>query len=74
MLDQFQVDLTSPAKSREIDSPGNLTVGENAIKGGSKPSRVDRARQVFCNLTVDERCGLKGPLRAPGDSSRPPRD
>jgi cytoskeletal protein CcmA (bactofilin family) len=66
---KFQADLTIDGKVEgEIASPGNLTVGENAeIRGEIKTKSVTVHGKVWGNITVDERCELKGRSVLQGD-------
>src|SRR5206468_7975849 len=66
---KFQADLTIDGKVEgEIASPGNLTVGENAeIRGEIKTKSVTVHGKIFGNITVDERCELKGRSVLQGD-------
>jgi cytoskeletal protein CcmA (bactofilin family) len=66
---KFQNDLTIDGKVEgEIASPGNLTIGENAeIRGEIKTKSVSVHGKVFGNITVDERCELKGRSVLQGD-------
>jgi cytoskeletal protein CcmA (bactofilin family) len=66
---KFQNDLTIDGKVEgEIASPGNLTVGENAeIRGEIKTKSVTVHGKVHGNITVDERCELKGRSVLQGD-------
>src|SRR5438270_5785071 len=66
---KFQNDLTIDGKVEgEIASPGNLTVGENAeIRGEIKTKSVTVHGKVHGNITVDERCELKGRSVLNGD-------
>jgi cytoskeletal protein CcmA (bactofilin family) len=66
---KFQADLTIDGKVEgEIASPGNLTIGENAeIRGEIKTKSVTVHGKVFGNITVDERCELKGRSVLQGD-------
>jgi len=59
---KFQNELTVDGKIEgEISSPGVLTVGENSeIKGEIKTKSVTVFGKVHGNITVDERCELKG--------------
>ncbi|MDP9291653.1 MAG: polymer-forming cytoskeletal protein [Verrucomicrobiota bacterium] len=52
----------------EINSPGVLTVGENAeIRGEIKTKSVTVLGKVHGNITVDERCELKTRAQLIGD-------
>ena len=66
---KFQNELTVDGKIEgEISSPGVLTVGENSeIKGEIKTKSVTVFGQVHGNITVDERCELKGRAVLYGD-------
>jgi cytoskeletal protein CcmA (bactofilin family) len=66
---KFQNDLTVDGKIEgEITSPGMLTVGENAdIRGEIKTKSVTVFGKVNGNITVDERCELKGRAQLIGD-------
>ena len=59
---KFQNELTVDGKIEgEINSPGVLTVGENSeIKGEIKTKSVTVYGKVHGNITVEERCELKG--------------
>ena len=66
---KFQNELTVDGKVEgEINSSGTLTVGENAeIKGEIKTKSVTVLGKVHGNITVDERCELKGHAVLYGD-------
>lgn len=66
---KFQNDLTIDGKIEgEINSPGMLTVGENAeVRGEIKTKSVTVLGKVNGNITVDERCELKGRAQLIGD-------
>jgi cytoskeletal protein CcmA (bactofilin family) len=66
---KFQNDLTVDGKIEgEITSPGTLTVGENSeIKGEIKTKSVTVYGKVHGNITVEERCELKGRASLYGD-------
>lgn len=66
---KFQNDLTIDGKIEgEINSPGNLTVGENAeVRGEIKTKSVIVLGKVNGNITVEERCELKGRAQLIGD-------
>ena len=66
---KFQNELTVDGKIEgEISSPGVLTVGENSeIKGEIKTKSVTVFGKVHGNITVDERCELKGRAVLYGD-------
>jgi cytoskeletal protein CcmA (bactofilin family) len=66
---KFQNDLTIDGKIEgEINSPGTLTVGENAeVRGEIKTKSVTVLGKVNGNITVDERCELKGRAQLIGD-------
>jgi cytoskeletal protein CcmA (bactofilin family) len=52
----------------EISSPGTLTLGENAeIRGEVKTKSVTVLGRVHGNITVEERCELKGHSVLMGD-------
>lgn len=56
----------------EINSPGKLTIGENAeIRGEIKVGSVSLYGKVFGNITVDERCDLKSNAQLIGDLKAP---
>ena len=66
---KFQNELTVDGKIEgEISSPGVLTVGENSeIKGEIKTKSVTVFGKVHGNITVEERCELKGRAVLYGD-------
>ncbi|MEY5026848.1 MAG: hypothetical protein RLZZ244_2376 [Verrucomicrobiota bacterium] len=66
---KFQNDLTIDGKIEgEIQSPGILTVGENAeIRGEIKTKSVTVFGKVHGNITVEERCELKSRAVLQGD-------
>jgi cytoskeletal protein CcmA (bactofilin family) len=66
---KFQNDLTIDGKVEgEINSAGTLTIGENAeIKGEIKTKSVVVHGRVNGNITVEERCELKGRAILHGD-------
>jgi cytoskeletal protein CcmA (bactofilin family) len=66
---KFQNDLTIDGKIEgEINSPGSLTVGENAeVRGEIKTKSVIVLGKVNGNITVEERCELKGRAQLIGD-------
>ncbi len=66
---KFQNDLIIDGKIEgEINSPGTLTVGENAeIRGEIKTKSVTVLGKVNGNITVDERCELKARAQLIGD-------
>lgn len=66
---KFQNDLMVDGKVEgEIHSPGVLVVGENAeIRGEIKTKSVTVHGKVHGNITVDERCELKGRAVLQGD-------
>ena len=66
---KFQNELTVDGKIEgEINSPGVLTVGENSeIKGEIKTKSVTVYGKVNGNITVEERCELKGHAVLHGD-------
>src|SRR5438477_3471975 len=66
---KFQNELTVDGKVEgEINSNGALTVGENAeIKGEIKTKSVIVLGKVHGNITVEERCELKGHAVLYGD-------
>jgi len=66
---KFQNDLIIDGKIEgEITSPGVLTVGENAeVRGEIKTKSVTVLGKVHGNITVDERCELKGRAQLMGD-------
>ena len=66
---KFQNELTVDGKVEgEITSTGILTVGENSeIKGEIKTKSVTVLGKVHGNITVEERCELKGRAVLYGD-------
>lgn len=66
---KFQNELVIDGKVEgEITSTGVLTVGENAeIRGEIKTKSVTVFGKVHGNITVDERCELKGRAVLQGD-------
>jgi len=66
---KFQNDLIIDAKVEgEILSPGILIVGENAeVRGEIKTKSVTVHGKVQGNITVEERCELKGRAQLIGD-------
>ena len=66
---KFQNDLIIDGKIEgEINSPGTLTVGENAeVRGEIKTKSVTVLGKVHGNITVEERCELKGRAQLIGD-------
>ena len=68
-LVKFQNDLSFDGKLEgEIISPGSLTIGETAeITGEIKTRTVRLHGKVNGNITVDERCELKGSAVLIGD-------
>lgn len=66
---KFQNELIIDGKLEgEIVSSGVLTIGENAeIKGEIKTKSVTVLGKVNGNITVDERCELKGRAQLIGD-------
>ena len=66
---KFQNELTVDGKIEgEINSAGILTVGENAeIKGEIKTKSVTVYGKVHGNITVEDRCELKGRASLFGD-------
>ena len=66
---KFQNELTVDGKIEgEINSAGILTVGENAeIKGEIKTKSVTVYGKVHGNITVEDRCELKGRASLYGD-------
>ena len=66
---KFQNDLTIDGKVEgEINSPGTLTIGENSeVKGEIKTKSVTVYGKVHGNITVEERCELKGRASLFGD-------
>ncbi len=66
---KFQNELTIDGKIEgEINSAGILTVGENAeIKGEIKTKSVTVYGKVHGNITVEDRCELKGRASLFGD-------
>ena len=66
---KFQNELTIDGKVEgEITSTGILTIGENAeIRGEIKTKSVTVLGKVHGNITVDERCELKGRAVLQGD-------
>ena len=66
---KFQNDLTIDGKIEgEITSPGSLTLGENSeVNGEIKTKSVSVHGKVHGNITVEERCELKGRAQLIGD-------
>lgn len=66
---KFQGELIIDGKIEgEINSPGSLTVGENAeVRGEIKTKSCTVFGKVNGNITVDERCELKGRAQLIGD-------
>lgn len=66
---KFQNDMVIDGRIEgEINSPGMLTVGENAeIRGEIKTKSVTVLGKVNGNITVEERCELKGRAQLIGD-------
>jgi len=66
---KFQNDLTIDGKVEgEILSPGVLIIGENAeVRGEIKTKSVTVHGKVQGNITVEERCELKGRAQLIGD-------
>ncbi len=66
---KFQGELIIDGKIEgEIISPGSLTVGENAeVRGEIKTKSCTVFGKVNGNITVDERCELKGRAQLIGD-------
>ena len=66
---QFQNDLYIDGKVEgEITSPGALIIGENSeVRGEIKTKSVSVHGKVHGNITVDERCELKGRAQLIGD-------
>lgn len=66
---QFSHDLIIDGKIEgEVNSDGNLTVGENAtVKGEIKTKSVTVFGKVEGNITVSERCELKSQASLVGD-------
>lgn len=66
---KFQNDLIIDGKIEgEITSPGMLVVGENAdVRGEIKTKSVTVLGKVHGNITVEERCELKGRAQLIGD-------
>jgi cytoskeletal protein CcmA (bactofilin family) len=66
---KFQNELVIDGKIEgEINSPGILTVGENAeVRGEIKTKSCTVFGKVTGNITVDERCELKGRAQLIGD-------
>jgi cytoskeletal protein CcmA (bactofilin family) len=66
---KFQNELVIDGKIEgEINSPGILTVGENAeVRGEVKTKSCTVFGKVTGNITVDERCELKGRAQLIGD-------
>ena len=66
---KFQNELTVDGKVEgEINSAGVLTVGENSeIKGEIKTKSVTVYGKVHGNITVEDRCELKGRASLYGD-------
>jgi len=65
----FQTDLAIDGKIEgEITSPGILTLGENSeIRGEIRTKSVSVLGKVHGNITVDERCELRGHAQLFGD-------
>ncbi len=65
----FQTELTIDGKVEgEITSTGVLTLGENAeVRGEIRTKSVTVLGKVHGNITVDERCELKGRAQLFGD-------
>jgi cytoskeletal protein CcmA (bactofilin family) len=66
---KFQSELIIDGKVEgEITSPGVLTLGENAeVRGEIKTKSATVLGKVHGNITVDERCELKGRAQLIGD-------
>ena len=66
---KFTNDLTIDGKVEgEINSAGTLTIGENAeIRGEIKTKSVSVLGKVNGNITVEEKCELKGRAVLHGD-------
>lgn len=66
---KFQNELIIDGKVEgEINSPGVLTIGENAeVRGEVKTKSVTVLGKVHGNITVDERCELKTRAQLIGD-------
>ena len=66
---KFQSELTFDGKLEgEISSPGALVIGENAeLTGEIKTRSVRLHGKVNGNITVEERCELKGTATLIGD-------
>ena len=66
---QFQNDLFIDGKIEgEINSPGALILGESSeVRGEIKSKSVTVHGKVHGNITVDERCELKGRAQLIGD-------
>jgi len=66
---KFQNELTIDGKVEgEITSPGVLVIGENSeVKGEIRTKSVTVHGKVQGNITVEERCELKGHAQLIGD-------
>ncbi len=66
---KFQNELTIDGKVEgEITSPGVLVIGENSeVRGEIKTKSVTVHGKVQGNITVEERCELKGRAQLIGD-------
>jgi len=66
---KFSTDLTIDGKVEgEITSPGVLVIGENAeVRGEIRTKSVTVHGKVHGNITVEERCELKGRAQLIGD-------
>lgn len=66
---KFQNELTIDGKVEgEITSPGILVIGENSeVRGEIKTKSVTVHGKVQGNITVEERCELKGRAQLIGD-------
>jgi len=66
---KFSSDLTIDGKVEgEITSPGVLVIGENAeVRGEIRTKSVTVHGKVHGNITVEERCELKGRAQLIGD-------
>ena len=66
---RFHDDLTIDGKTEgEITSPGILTIGVNAdVRGEIRTKSIIVHGKVTANITVDDRCELKGGSQLIGD-------
>jgi cytoskeletal protein CcmA (bactofilin family) len=70
---RFQGELVCDGKIEgEVNSPGKLTLGENAeVRGEIHVGSVSLYGKVFGNITVTERCDLKSNAQLIGDLKAP---